>query len=91
MQPSLGTQLLSFSGALMILIAYAGHQFRWMSSSGAWYNILNAVGSGILAYIAFKPFQLGFVVLEVTWVAISIYALWRGRRGRGAAPAATKA
>ena len=84
MQPSLATQLLSFTGALLILIAYAGHQFHWLSAEGAWYNVLNAAGSAILAYIAFKPFQLGFVVLEVAWVLISVYALLRGRRGAAA-------
>ena len=37
-------------------------------------------GVGILAYIAFHPFQIGFVVLEVTWTLISIYALFRPKR-----------
>jgi len=63
----------------MILIAYAGHQIGWMNPKSAAYNILNAAGSGILGYIAFKPFQLGFVVLECTWVVISIWALWKHR------------
>ncbi|HET7442385.1 MAG TPA: hypothetical protein VFJ47_13870 [Terriglobales bacterium] len=44
------------------------------------YNILNGIGSAILAYIAFHPFQIGFVVLEVVWTAISIYALTRPSR-----------
>lgn len=72
-------QIASFVGALLILVAYAGHQMRWMQSGKAAYNILNAVGSTILAYIAFHPFQIGFVVLEVTWTLISIYALLRPR------------
>jgi len=77
--PSFWTQVASFVGALLILVAYAGHQIGWMRSASATYNILNAVGSGILGYIAFKPFQLGFVVLECTWVLISIWALWKHR------------
>jgi len=68
----------------MILVAYAGSQFRWMDNRGALYNILNAVGSGILGVIAFRPFQLGFVILEFAWVAISIYALMRSFRSRPA-------
>ena len=75
--PSFWTQVASFAGALLILIAYAGHQIGWMRSASATYNILNAVGSGILGYIAFKPFQLGFVVLEGAWVIISIWALFK--------------
>ena len=50
-----------------------------MDSRRAGYNLLNAFGSAILAYIAFHPFQVGFVVLEVTWVLISLYALARPR------------
>ena len=73
-------QAVSFVGALMILVAYAGHQMGWMNSRSALYNVLNAVGSGILLYIAVHPFQIGFVVLEGVWTLISVYALARPRR-----------
>jgi hypothetical protein len=79
MQISLARQIASFIGALLILVAYAGAQFGWMSPRKSWYNILNGVGSAILAYIAFRPFQIGFVMLEVIWTFISIYALLRAR------------
>jgi hypothetical protein len=79
MDISLPRQIASFAGALLILVAYAGQQLGWMSSRKAAYNLLNAVGSAILAYIAFRPFQVGFVVLEVTWALISLYALARPR------------
>jgi hypothetical protein len=71
------SQIVSFVGAMLILSAYVGHQMKWIDSSKAAYNILNAIGSGILAYIAFHPFQIGFVVLESVWALISIYALLR--------------
>lgn len=80
MDVSLARQLASFVGALLILAAYAGHQLKWMDPRKATYNILNAVGSAILAYIAFHPFQVGFVVLEVTWTVISVWVLTRRRR-----------
>ena len=70
-------QVASFAGALLILIAYAGQQFNWMDPRKASYNILNGIGSGILAYIAFHPFQIGFVILEVAWTIISIFSLSR--------------
>jgi hypothetical protein len=81
MDISLVRQVASFAGALLILIAYAGHQMHWMDARRAAYNILNALGSLVLAYIAFHPFQLGFVVLEVAWTIISVYALMRPRTG----------
>jgi hypothetical protein len=74
-------QIASFAGALLILIAYVGHQMGLIYSRSAAYNILNAIGSAILAYIAFYPFQIGFVVLEVTWTLISLYALFRPKPG----------
>lgn len=83
MHIGLATQVLSFLGALMILVAYSGHQLGWMNSRSAIYNILNAVGSGILGYIAFRPFQLGFVILESVWALISVYALLRPRKLSG--------
>ena len=80
MNISLARQVASFVGALLILVAYAGHQMNWMDPRKAGYNILNATGSAILAYIAFRPFQVGFVVLEVAWVLISVYVMIRPAR-----------
>lgn len=75
MNISLARQAFSFVGALLILIGYAGHRLNWMDSRKPVYNVLNALGSAILAYIAFRPFQLGFVLMEAAWVAISLRAL----------------
>jgi hypothetical protein len=72
-------QLFSFAGALMILVAYAGHQFGKIDSRSLTYNLLNIFGSGILGYIALFPFKLGFVILEFTWVLISVAAIFRSR------------
>jgi len=79
MDISLVRQLASFAGALLILFAYVGHQLNWMDSRGPAYNLMNAVGSGILAYVAFHPFQIGFVVLESAWALISVYAFLQPR------------
>jgi uncharacterized membrane protein (DUF485 family) len=67
MHISFARQATSFVGALLVLIGYIGHQLKWMNSRKFSYNALNAVGSGIV----------GFVVMEVTWVVVSLYALGR--------------
>ena len=72
-------QLISFVGALLILIAYGGHQMGWMNARRPAYNILNATGSAILLWIALHPFQIGFIVLEGVWTIISLWALFRPR------------
>ncbi len=82
MHDSLAWQSVSFVGAMLILVAYAGQQMKWMDPRSLLYNVLNIIGSGILCYIALYPFKLGFVVLEATWVLISIYAIVRNRRER---------
>jgi hypothetical protein len=79
MNMDLARQLISFLGALLILIAYVGHQVGWINARGAACNILNGLGSAILAWIAFHPFQVGFVVLETVWTIVSIWALLRAR------------
>ena len=75
MDIALARQLASFVGALLILVAYGDHQMGWMNPRSVAYNLLNAVGSGILGYIALHPFQIGFVLLETVWTLISVYAL----------------
>ena len=82
MDMAIARQLASFAGALLILVAYIGHQLKWMDARKAWYNILNAVGSAILAYIALHPFQVGFLVLEASWTVISLWALVQGWKTR---------
>lgn len=79
MDISLARQAASFAGAMMILFAYVGHQLKRIDSRGALYNVLNAIGSAILAYIALRPFQVGFVVLESVWAVVSVYSFVRVR------------
>ncbi len=81
MQISLTVQLTSFTGAMLILIAYIGHQARWMSARSVAYNLLNVLGAAILAWVAFRPLQLVFVILEATWTLVSLWALVKVLRG----------
>ncbi len=71
---SFHTQLLSFAGALLILIGYLGHQMKWLDSRRPFYNAVNTLGAAILAYIALRPLQVGFAIMEVTWTIASVAA-----------------
>jgi hypothetical protein len=77
MEISLGTQILSSVGAALILVAYVGHQVKWMDARKPAYNVLNAAGAAILAWIALRPLQVGFAVMEITWTVVSVMALVR--------------
>jgi len=77
-------QIISVIGAVMILIAYAGNQRGWMGRDSAWYNVLNLLGSGLLAWIAIRDRRVGFIFLESAWALLSIPPLVAMRRGPGA-------
>jgi hypothetical protein len=81
-------QLFSLLGALAILAAFAGSQFRWMSATGLGYLLLNTVGAGILTVTAWLERQWGFLLLESVWTLVSVYALVRLLRSGSTAKAA---
>ncbi len=49
MHISLETQLLSFAGALLILVGYLGHQMKWLDARRPFYNAVNVAGAAIRA------------------------------------------
>jgi uncharacterized membrane protein len=68
-------QAISMVGALLILVAYAGLQTGRMDRRDLWYNILNLVGSALLAWVAIVDRRAGFIVLETAWALLSIQPL----------------
>jgi hypothetical protein len=73
-------QIISVAGAIMILVAYAGNQRGWMARTRPMYNLLNLVGSGLLAWVAIVDRRLGFIFLETAWALLSIPPLLARRR-----------
>lgn len=70
-------QLFSIGGALLILLAYAASQRGKLTRDDASYNLMNLVGSAILAWIALDTRQWGFVLLEGCWALLSLPPLWK--------------
>jgi hypothetical protein len=87
MKSGIFIQTLSLVGAFFILVAYIGHQFHWLDSEHVAYNLMNAVGAAMLAYVALRPFSAGFVMLEGTWTVVSLIALYKGFRSGSRAKA----
>jgi hypothetical protein len=75
-------QLVSLAGAIVILIAYAAHQFRRLSSETRTYQSLNLIGGFCLFVAALDARQYGFILMEGSWTIISAWGLWRMRRRR---------
>ena len=87
MQVSLAQQILSFIAAMLILVAYVGHQAKRVDSARIPYNLANAAGGAVLAWAALHPLQWGFLVLEGTWCVVSLIALARALFRKGTASA----
>jgi len=75
-------QALQIFGAICLLAAFAAAQFRLLDQRSYLYLALNAVGSGLLAYLAYALGQWGFFLLEGIWSLVSfwgvIHRIWRG-------------
>jgi len=70
-------QFVSVLGSLLVLVAYVGSQFGWLSAKGLAFAFANIVGSGILAAVAALEAQWGFLLLEGAWASVSLVAVVR--------------
>lgn len=70
-------QLVQIAGAVLILVAFAAIQLGTMSPSSRTYLVLNLAGAGILAVVAWLDRDLGFLLLEGVWAAVSLWSLVR--------------
>ena len=78
-------QIVSVVGATLILVAYAAHQAGWTGRDSYLYHVLNAVGGLVLLAVAIDAVQIGFIILEAAWTAVSLVALLRMWRRAGVA------
>jgi Na+/H+ antiporter NhaD/arsenite permease-like protein len=68
-------QWLQILGALMVLVGFAGAQFRVLHPQSYPYLLLNLIGSAILALLAYEEQQWGFLLLEGVWAMVSLWGV----------------
>ena len=83
------TQIVQIVGALLVLAGFVGAQARWLDQRGYPYLLLNLLGSGILALLAYLDHQWGFLLLEAAWAVVSAWGVARRVSSDRGAPAAT--
>jgi hypothetical protein len=76
----LGYQIVSTTGAALVLVGFAGLQRGWMSREDRSFNLLNLVGSLLLGWVALVDGRWGFIALEFIWAALSLPPLLKRRR-----------
>lgn len=64
-------------GIALVLGTYMGLQMGKMSAQGFWYSALNTVGALLILVSLYFSFNLSSFIIEVAWIAISLYGLVR--------------
>lgn len=75
-------QLMSVTGAVLVLVAFACLQTGKLDRENKWFNVLNFVGSFLLGLVAVHNKSWGFIGLEFIWAALSLPPLFRRSAAR---------
>ncbi len=67
-------------GVGLILLAYFCNIFGWISGKGQLFFVLNIVGAGLACYASWLIHYWPFVILEGTWVIVSLIGLFKNRK-----------
>ena len=73
------------AGTMMVLGAFFLLQAGKVSGTGLPYQLLNLFGAGGVLVSLLGQFNVSVFVLEVVWIAISVYGIARTLRGGGVA------
>jgi hypothetical protein len=75
-------QVVQVLGSLLILAAFVAAQRGWLSTESRLYLTLNLVGASVLAVLAAREQQLGFLLLEFCWALVAAHSLLGAVRRR---------
>ena len=70
-------QAIQICGSILILVAFIGSQRGRLTTDSSLYLWLNLVGSAVLAVLAAKGRQYGFLLLEGVWALVAGWSLAR--------------
>ncbi len=76
------SQIASTLGALLILIGYVGLQMGRVKEQDMPYLHLNFLGGFLLLVAALVTGQVGFIILEGSWVGITLFGYYKKLRAK---------
>jgi hypothetical protein len=74
-------QIVQVAGSLLILTAFIAAQRGRLSTESRSYLILNLAGASVLAVLAARERQYGFLLLECSWALVAAHSLVTALRG----------
>lgn len=77
--------LIGLIGVALILFAYAGVQSGRLPAADWRFSAINGAGALLIMISLFFTFNLASFVIEVFWLLISAFGLWKAWRGRQSA------
>ncbi|MGH7108983.1 MAG: CBU_0592 family membrane protein [Stellaceae bacterium] len=75
--------LAGFAGAAIIIIAYLANQRGRLRSDDWRYPLANLIGAALILVSLYFEWNFPSAVIEVFWIAISLYGLARSSRKSG--------
>lgn len=78
--------LIGLLGVAAILIAYFALQTERLSSEDWRFSAINGLGAILIMVSLYFTFNLASFVIEIFWLMISLYGLWKAWRPRGSKP-----
>lgn len=74
-------QLIGFIGMIFVVVAYFLLQTEKKKISSWTYQVLNLIGAILLLISLFVHFNLGSFVIEVFWIAITVFGMYKNLKG----------
>ena len=66
---------IGFIGVFILLVAFLLNLLSKISKDGLPYILMNAIGGGLACFASYLIHYIPFVILEGTWMLVSLFAL----------------
>ena len=73
-------QFIGFIGMIFVVIAYFLLQTEKQKITSLTYQLLNLIGAILLLISLFVHFNLGSFVIEIFWITITLYGMYKNLR-----------